>query len=174
MAEWELIYWHALPGRGDFVRLLFEEAGVPYTDVCRNAGSSSEALKYRRGEVPNVPTMVPPIVRRGDFILNQTTAILHYLGKEFGLYPTGGHQEEAVALQWALTAADYIAEGHDCFHPLDKTGSYDSQKAEAAPQIKKFREIRMPAYLEKFEKQFSQNFGGAGFFIGDEVVLCEI
>ena len=127
IAEWELIYYHFLPGRGDFVRLLFEEAGVPYTDVCRNAGNSSEAWKYRRSEVPNVLPMFPPIVRRGDFILNQTTAILHYLGKEFGLYPTGG--------------------------------------LKAAHQIKKFREVKMPAYLEKFEKQLSQNFRGAGFFI---------
>jgi len=149
---------------------MFEEAGVPYTDVCRKAGSSSEALKYRKGEVPNVPPMFPPIVRRGDFVLNQTTAILHYLGKEFDLYPSGGPQEEAVALAWALTAADCIAEGHDCFHPVDKAGTYDSQKAEAAPQIKRFREVRMPSYLEKFEKQLSQNFGGVGFFVGDKVL----
>lgn len=57
--------------------------------------------------------------------MNQTTAILQYLGKEFGLYPSGGAQTEAEALQWALTASDYIAKGHDCFHPVDKGGSYD-------------------------------------------------
>ena len=87
--------------------------------------------------------MFPPI-RRGDFVLNQTTAILQYLGKEFGLSPIGGPQQEAVALQWALTAADYTGEGHDCFHPVRKNSSYDSQKEDAIPCIKIFKEERMP------------------------------
>lgn len=145
MAEWELIYWHSFPGRGDFIRLLFEEAGVPYIDVCRKAGDSTEALKYRmRAEDSNLPVLFPPLIRKGDFVLNQTSAILQYLGKEFGLYPSGGPEQEAVALSWTLTAADYIAEGHDCFHPVRKSGTYDSQKEEAVPYIQRFKEERMP------------------------------
>jgi len=35
MAEWKLFYWHSLPGRGDYVRLMFEEAGVAYDDIMR-------------------------------------------------------------------------------------------------------------------------------------------
>lgn len=147
MAEWELYYWHSLPGRGDFVRLLFEEAGVPYLDVARKEGSSSKVLEYRqRGKTSNLPSLFPPIIKKGDFVLCQTSAILQYLGKEFGLYPTGGAQQEAIALQMVLIAADYIAEGHDCFHPVRKSGTYDSQKEEAAHQIKIFREERMPGY----------------------------
>ena len=46
-----------------------------------------------------------------------------------------------------LIASDYISEGHDCFHPVRKSGTYDSQKEEAAPQIKLFREERMPGYV---------------------------
>lgn len=29
----ELYYWPGIPGRGEFVRLVLEEAGVPYVDV---------------------------------------------------------------------------------------------------------------------------------------------
>jgi len=36
MAEWKLFYWHSLPGREDYVRLMFEEApGVAYDDMRR-------------------------------------------------------------------------------------------------------------------------------------------
>lgn len=31
----ELYYWPGIPGRGEFVRLLLEEAGAPYVDVAR-------------------------------------------------------------------------------------------------------------------------------------------
>lgn len=148
MAEWELLYWHILPGRGDFVRLLFEEAGVPYVDVARKEGNSSKVFEFvQRGKTTNLPTLFPPIIRKGNFVLNQTAAILQYLGKEFGLYPSGGPQEEATTLQLTLTALDYIAEGHDCFHPVRKNGSYDSQKEEAAPQIEWFKTERLPRYV---------------------------
>jgi hypothetical protein len=32
-ALYELIYWPGLPGRGEFIRLAFEESGTPYVDV---------------------------------------------------------------------------------------------------------------------------------------------
>ena len=39
---------------------------------------------------------------------------------------------------------DLMGEGHDAYHPLKKTGSYDSQVEAAKPQIKQFREERLP------------------------------
>ena len=77
-------YWHYLPGRGDFVRLLFEEAGIPYLDVARKENNYSKVLEYmHRGKTSNLPSMVPSIIKKGDFVLCQTPAILQYLGKEF-------------------------------------------------------------------------------------------
>ncbi len=141
---WELIYWHFLPGRGDFVRLIFEEAGVAYDDVCKREGNSNTAMKYYKGENDGFPVIAPPIIRKGSFVLNQSTAILSYLGKEFGLFPGGGAEEEAHALQMALSACDYISEGRECFHPVEKHGSYDMQKEEAKPFIGKFKKDRIP------------------------------
>ena len=40
--------------------------------------------------------------------------------------------------------ADYITEGHDAYHPVKKTGSYESQKEEAKPYIEAFMKERMP------------------------------
>lgn len=32
-APYELLYWPGIPGRGEFIRLAFEAAGVSYKDV---------------------------------------------------------------------------------------------------------------------------------------------
>lgn len=38
--EYELIYWPGIQGRGEFVRLAFEDTGVPYDDVGRRPAST--------------------------------------------------------------------------------------------------------------------------------------
>lgn len=141
--QWKLYYHSFLPGRGDFVRLMFEELGVEYEDVCRTRGSD-EMTKLVRGEHGGWPLRAPPIVQNGDFYLSQTPAILQYLGRKYGAYPTGGLEEEARAEQVNLMVFDLIAEGHDCYHPLDKCGTYESQKDAAAPLIIHFRKNRLP------------------------------
>ena len=35
MMRYELYYWPAIQGRGEFVRLALEEAGADYVDVAR-------------------------------------------------------------------------------------------------------------------------------------------
>lgn len=99
MAEWKLYYWYGFPGRGEYARLMFEEAGVPYDDVCNREGNSDAVLKYFKGEHDGFPVRAPPVIQRGDFVLSQTPAILQYLGKELGMYPEGGPEEEAHAVQ---------------------------------------------------------------------------
>ena len=107
---------------------------------------SSTALKYKNGEGVELsfPILFPPIIKHGDFVMNNTPAILEYLGKKFGMYPGGGAEQEAHAMQINMLVADFMGEGHDCFHPLDKSGTYDSQKEEAKPYIEAFRTKRMP------------------------------
>ena len=141
--QWKLYYHSFLPGRGDFVRLMFEELGVEYEDVCRTRGSD-EMTKLVRGEHGGWPLRAPPIVQNGDFYLSQTPAILQYLGRKYEAYPTGGMEEEARAQQVNLMVFDLMAEGHDCYHPLDKCGTYESQKDAAAPLISHFRKNRLP------------------------------
>ena len=34
---YELLYWPGIPGRGEFIRLAFEAAGVSYKDVANEA-----------------------------------------------------------------------------------------------------------------------------------------
>ncbi len=54
--RYELYYWPAIQGRGEFVRLALEEAGADYVDVARKRGdeaideaaSSARARSIRR------------------------------------------------------------------------------------------------------------------------------
>ena len=37
--SYELFYWPGIQGRGEFLRLAFEEAGADYIDVARGRGA---------------------------------------------------------------------------------------------------------------------------------------
>ena len=154
-AQWKLYYWYTpdspggvFPGRGEYVRLMFEEAGVAYEDVCRKNNSNADVLAFMKGEKPGFPVRAPPIVQHGDFVMNQTPAIMVYLGGKFGLAPTGGPEEEAHACQLLLTIHDYHFEGNMSCHPVDLHASYTTQVEEAKVTQKKFCEERMAKSVE--------------------------
>ena len=118
---WKLFYWHTLPGRGDYVRLMFEEAGVQYEDVCRVHNSSEECVKFYKWEKEGFPVIAPPIIQHGEFVLNETPAILQYLGRKFNLYPEGGLEMEARALQIVEVIMDYHVRAR-CFPSSQEVG----------------------------------------------------
>ena len=149
-AQWKLYYWYTpdsvlgvFPGRGEYVRLMFEEAGVAYEDVCKKNNSNADLLAFMKGEKPGFPVLAPPIIQQGDYVMSQTPAIMMYLGKKFGLFPTGGPEEEAHAAQLLLTIHDYHFEGNMSCHPVDLHASYSTQVEEAKVTQKKFCEERM-------------------------------
>ena len=43
--RYELLYWPGIQGRGEFVRLAFEDAGVPYEDVGRQPGGEAAIVR---------------------------------------------------------------------------------------------------------------------------------
>ena len=151
MAEWKLYYWHddsppvgPFPGRGEYVRLMFEEAGVAYEDVCRKAKNCAEIMAFMKGEKPGFPAFAPPIIQHGDFVLSQTPAILQFLGKKFDLFPAGGAEEEAHAAQLVMSITDYHLEGNMSCHPVDLHQSCLSQMEEAKVTMQKFCKERLP------------------------------
>ncbi|GAA5948491.1 hypothetical protein JCM21900_002727 [Sporobolomyces salmonicolor] len=89
--EYELIYHAGVPGRGEFVRLVFEATGTPYKDSAlvegqkgvqpymdgsfEGNGESSLSLKVRGNPLP----FAPPILRHGTTVISQTPNILLYL-----------------------------------------------------------------------------------------------
>lgn len=125
MARYCLYYWPQIPGRGEFVRLAFEYAKVPFTEV--NDIEKLQALTDpKRGEAGRPPHFAVPLleVQQGDTraFVSQTPAILDYLAPTLGLAGTQPDVDPAVTraniLQLTLTALDWANEAHNVHHPM--------------------------------------------------------
>jgi glutathione S-transferase len=145
---YELFYWSEIQGRGEFVRLVLEDAGEPYVDVGRERGDEALA-KALRGELAPY-AFAPPVLRKGDLVLGQTALITRFLGEHHGLAP---HAQPArlAAATIALTIADLVAEVHDTHHPITSSEVYEKQKAAAHERAQAFRKQRIPKFLGYLE-----------------------
>lgn len=151
---YELYYWPFIPGRGEFVRLALEQAGVSYRDVAREEPNGSDAVMDVLEASP--PAFAPPVLRAEGLVIGQTANILQFLGAHHGLAPV----DEAGRL-WAnqlqLTIADWVVEIHDTHHPLGPSLYYEDQRAEAARRSAIFLESRLPEFMAYFEVVIERN-----------------
>jgi glutathione S-transferase len=164
-APYELFYWPAIQGRGEFVRLTLEAAGAPYLDVARLSADQGGGVKVLTAILAEAggggPFFAPPVLRHGAVTLSQTAAILQYLGPRLGLVP----DDEASRLQanhLQLTIADFVVEAHDTHHPIASSLYYEDQKPEAARRAERFITTRLPKYLGYFERVLEANPAGGG------------
>jgi glutathione S-transferase len=159
---YQLYYWPEIPGRGEFVRLVLEEAGAPYVDVGRlpreQGGGTPAVVAFYEGSNDGHPIFAPPVLVHGDFVLAQTAAICHFLGRRHGLAP-GDETGAAQALALELTVADLVAEVHETHHPISSALYYEDQKREAKQRAKHFVGERMPRFLTYFERVLRRNGG---------------
>src|SRR5947207_1948106 len=129
----ELYYWPTIQGRGEFVRLLLEEAGADYVDVARlpsAKGSMAAMMRFLDGEEAGALPFAPPFVKVGEVIVSQTANIVAFLAPRLGLVPDD-EALRAEASQIQLTLADFVGEIHDTHHPIDGSLYYEDQKKEA-------------------------------------------
>ena len=174
---YELYYWPTIQGRGEFVRLALEAAGVAYVDVAR--GKESDGLgvpalmRLMNGETTERPPFAPPFLRAGDLWIGQTANILHYIGAHHGLAPDdeGGR---LWAHQLQLTIADLVDEAHDTHHPIAGSLYYEDQKDEARRRAAEFRKLRIPKYLGYFERVLQRNPAGDRHLVGDHLTTCDL
>lgn len=61
---WELHYWPLL-GRGEFVRLLFEEAGVPYKEI-NDPEVIAKVYKFKTADQEGFPCHSVPVIAKGN------------------------------------------------------------------------------------------------------------
>ncbi len=163
----ELYYWPGIQGRGEFVRLLLEDAGAAYVDVAHAATGMAHMLRVLGGEEPGALPLAPPFVKVGDIIVSQTAHILAFLAKHLHL-PPDDKAEGAEAQQIQLTLADFVDEVHDTHHPIDSSLYYEDQKPAAKRRARHFVKERMSKYLGWLEKILERNRKSDGHWLVGE------
>ncbi|HTP49170.1 MAG TPA: glutathione S-transferase [Anaeromyxobacteraceae bacterium] len=162
---YRLFYWPGIQGRGEFVRLAFEAAGVPYADVARlpasRGGGAAAVVRLLREKGPWLTPLGPPALRHGRVLVAQTAAILQYLAPRLGLAPRD-EPSRLRAHQIQLTIADLVAEVHDTHHPIAGSLYYEDQRPEAARRSAAFVRERIPMYLGYLDGALDSNPAGKG------------
>lgn len=187
--QYELLYHPGMPGRGEFIRLAFAAAGVPYTDVANEDSEDGYATvqsicmnKDAESTDGNPPVFCPPALRVPGggkdgkaLVISQTPNILAYLGEELGVAGEG-HEKYWVA-QLAQTALDLNNEVHDTHHPVAVMKYYEEQKEEALRKAQDVRENRIPKFLSYFARtlQWNEEHGGGEgkFLVGEGLTYAD-
>ena len=171
----ELYYWPGIQGRGEFVRLLLEDAGAAYVDVARERKNGLLAMmRFLEGEEPGALPFAPPFVKVGTTIVSQTANVLAYLAPGFGLVPDDAALR-AEANQIQLTLADFVDEVHDTHHPIAGSLYYEDQKSAAKRRAQHFVKERMPKYLGWLEKVLTRNSKSAGqWLVGSDRTYVDL
>lgn len=76
--------WHGLPGRGEYIRLVFEYTGTPYDEFKDNPDLMPKITNPARAGIP--PNLWPPALELPNGkLLSQTGVIIDYLSPKLGL-----------------------------------------------------------------------------------------
>lgn len=181
-APYELIYYTGVPGRGEHVRLMLEEAGVPYKDT--QFLSFDEARKtvanWLSGGHGNPPYFAPPLFKHGDLVISQTPNILLYLGPKLGLAGSRENNTEADDIYrvnaLALTALDLFSnEVHDTHHPIAAMLPWEDQKEESKRRSSEWVQNRLPTVLAYWQRVLENEERGLGpWLLGDTFTYADL
>jgi len=171
--RYELYYWPGIQGRGEFVRLALEEAGVDYLDVCRNEGGEDAMMAMLEDGRVARPPFAPPFLKAGRHLIGQTANILRFLGEHHGLAP-GDERGRLWTQQLQLTIADLVAEVHDTHHPIASSLYYEDQKREAKRRAADLRGRRLPKFLGYFERVLVRNPRGANYLVAARLTYADL
>ncbi|KQN07173.1 MULTISPECIES: glutathione S-transferase [unclassified Sphingomonas] len=153
--NYQLWYWPTIQGRGEFIRLPLEAAGIDYCDCAREEGIA--AMQARMAKAARAP-LAPPFLDLDGMVIAQVANILQYLGERHDL-ALSSMRDRLWANQLQLTVADLVAEIHNVHHPVGTGEYYEGQRTEAARTARQFREERLPKFLDYFEDAITGHGG---------------
>jgi glutathione S-transferase len=154
--RYELYYWPEIQGRGEFVRLVLEDADCDYVDVGREPDGDARLEAVLAGERDGVLPFALPVLYAGSIVVAQTAAITSFLAARHGLAPSS-ERDRLAALTIALTIADLVTEAHDTHHPIAVDHRYELQKPAARERAAAFRRARIPKFLGYLERNLERN-----------------
>ena len=154
---YDLWYWPAIQGRGEFVRLALEAAAIPYRDCARKDGV--DALVADMKARPGLKPFAPPYIVDGDGLaIAQVAHILTWLADAHDL-GAGDLPTDLKLIMIQLTVSDLVAEVHAVHHPIAVDMYYADQKEAAREAAQHFRDERIPKFLGYFEDALGVNKG---------------
>lgn len=159
-----LYYWPVLPGRGEIIRMLLEDAGAAYRDVGREEGFGV-IVSARKGELGGARPFAPPILQHGELVLSQSSVIARYIAERHGLAPSD-HRGRFLAEQHFLGWSDVMVEVHDTHHPIALGLHYEDQRDAAKERTRHFLADRLGTWLQHFEHIVTQ---GGGVHVGETI-----
>jgi len=149
-------------GRAEKIRLLLEEAGVPYIDVPVTNWEDVKH-KYVLGKLPVLVEIVPAkpgqLGGQSEIVIPQSNAIVRHLGRTFGL--VGKDEDELVKVDYIL---DQVA---------DWTAARSSlTSGQKEPAKEKYVNEVLLQQAQIFEKLLEVN--GSGFFVGGSLTIADV
>lgn len=171
--RYELYYWPTIQGRGEFVRLALEEAGVDYVDVAREKGGMRAMQALLDARKVEHASFAPPFLKAGRLLIGQTANILLWLGERHKLAPASTAGRLWVN-QLQLTIADLVQEVHDTHHPVASGLYYHDQKPEAAKRSADFLASRTPKFLAWFERILERRGNPRHYLAGAAISYADL
>jgi glutathione S-transferase len=171
--EFEVLYHGPgkFKGRGEFLRIMLEDKGVPYRNTDEGMYGPHGLMDAFRGSTDAIDAagtdgpaavLFPPALRHRpadgspEVLVNQVGACVIYLGDVLDYAPATA-AERARATCVLLNALDYLSEGRASFHPVDNRASYHTQEEEGNRVSKLFSQTRMLTYLHHFNRVVAQS-----------------
>ncbi|CEJ92788.1 hypothetical protein VHEMI08418 [[Torrubiella] hemipterigena] len=167
---YELTYWPLMPGRGEFVRLLFEDTNTPFTDYSKLPPQEAVArvtelvTLTNNGDAASPPIFAVPALRHGpNVLLNQTPNILQYIAPRVGLAGNGSEVDLLNLNGIVLTLLDgFSNEVHETHHPVASSQYYEDQKPEAKKRAANYVDERLPKFLGYVQRVLNGEASGDG------------
>ncbi|MEM7405064.1 MAG: glutathione S-transferase [Pseudomonadota bacterium] len=170
----ELYYWPVLQGRGEFVRLIMEDAGLDYVDVARlpesDGGGFAAIERLRSGAVGAPCPFAPPAVVHDGQVVAQTAVVCEYVADLAGAMPADPKARVDIR-QHLLTILDVVDEAHDTHHPVTVKLTFEEQRAQAIDAARAFVNGRLQQRLGYFEDLLRN---GGGSLVGGHDGIADI
>eukprot|EP00300_Choanocystis_sp_HF-7_P038407 c5530_g1_i1.p1 GENE.c5530_g1_i1~~c5530_g1_i1.p1 ORF type:complete len:217 (+),score=43.90 c5530_g1_i1:38-652(+) len=151
----KLSYFNINFGRAEGARLAFHIAGVPFVDD-RVDSKNFGALK------PTLPLGQLPVLEVEGEVFPQSLAILRYVGKLTGLYPT-----DPLA---ALRVDSLIDTLEDLNTILGRSARLEPAAKKAARELVAAEDL--PRFMRIAEETLAKN--GTGFLVGDSLTIADL
>ncbi|XP_060071043.1 glutathione S-transferase 1-like [Ylistrum balloti] len=154
---WKVTYFNGR-GRAESTRIVLTEAGVPFEDIRINK-EKWDAMKE------STPTHTLPILETDEgIVLSQSSAILRYLGRRFGMY--NGDVMEEYRIDLVMNIID------DLVDKILIPALFEKDPLIKAEKMKKVEGEDLTGYLKLLSRELQA--GGHGFFVGTELTIADV